>query len=56
MYKIYYYFRVYQHFLINDKLDDDSDTISVDDLVEFVKNHINEDERNELLTFCKQAY
>jgi len=54
--KIYLYFRVYQHHLINNNLPDDSDTITVDDLVEYVEKEISDEDRKELIEFCKEAY
>ncbi len=54
--KVYLYFRVYQHYLIAHKLEDDSSQITVNDLVDFVDHQIDEEERVELIKFCIEAY
>lgn len=53
---VYLYFRVYQHYLMNHNLDDDSNSIDVDSLMDFVENQIDEEEREELKKFCEEAY
>ena len=52
----YYNWRVYQQFLKDNNMQDDSDTITVQDLQEFIKNCIPEDVYIELLKVCIEAY
>jgi hypothetical protein len=47
------YFDVYRNYLWNNNLPDDSKSISVDALFDFVENHIDEDERNDLISQSK---
>lgn len=54
--KNYYDWRVYQEFLRENNIDDDSDTITVEDLQDYIQNHIPEDDYNRLLSFCQEAY
>ena len=54
--EVYYNYRIYQHFLIENNLDDDSNSISVEDLMEYIENHIDEDDKKRLSEFCLQAY
>lgn len=54
--QVYLYFRVYQHYLHNHNLEDDSDSITVDELVSFVETQIEEEQREELFSFCQRAY
>lgn len=52
----YYDWRVYQHFLKDLNLQDDSSSITVGDLQEFIKNCIPEEEYEELLKLCIEMY
>lgn len=54
--QVYYYFRIYQHFLQENNLVDDSDGITVADLIDYVDNHISEEDRKRLMKFCVTAY
>ena len=54
--EIYYYFRIYQHFLIENKLEDDSETITAQDLIEYVDNHIDKEDFERLYSYCLEAY
>lgn len=53
---VYLYFRVYQHWLIENHLDDDSSSILAKDLIDFVDNQIEEEDRERIIGFCKEAY
>jgi hypothetical protein len=44
------YFKIYKQFLRENNLDDDSKEISVESLINFVENHISEDDRMEIIT------
>lgn len=53
---VYYYFRVYQHFLQENNIEDDSKTITVKDLMDYVENHISEEDKIRILNFSTEAY
>jgi hypothetical protein len=53
---IYYDYKVYREFLMNHGLDDDSNSITAEDLEDFVHNHIDEEEYVGLLKFCHSHY
>lgn len=53
---IYYYYRIYQHFLMENGLQDDSDTITVKDLVIFCEKQISSRDFDRLLELCLEAY
>lgn len=44
------YFKIYKQFLMENNLADDSKDISVESLIDFVENNIEEDERMEIIT------
>lgn len=54
--KVYYYFRIYQHFLEENHLTDDSNSITVDDLINFVEDVISEEDQKRLMKFVVEAY
>lgn len=45
---IWRYYSIYRQHLMNNKLKDDSSTISVAELVDFVENHITDEDRLQL--------
>lgn len=53
---IYYAYRIYQHYLLNNGLDDDSNAITSTDLINFVTQQIEEDDFIDLYNFCIEAY
>lgn len=54
--KAYYDWRVYQHFLKDLNLQDDSSSITVEDLNAYIANNIDEDTYKELLDYCLKTY
>ena len=42
---IWRYYSIYRQHLMNNKLKDDSSTISIDELVDFVENNITDEDR-----------
>ena len=54
--EVYYNFRLYQHFLIDNSLDDDSDQITVENLMDYVKNQIPDEYKKENEELIKEMY
>ena len=54
--KVYYDWRVYQEFILENGLEDDSDGITVQDLNEYIINNIDEETYQELLDYCLKTY
>lgn len=54
--QVYYSWRVYQHFLLENGLDDDSEDILVKDLINFIDNQIPQDDKNRLFTLILEMY
>lgn len=54
--KVYYDFKVYQHFLRENDIEDDSEHVSVDDMNKYIKNEIPEEDYKRLLQFCLESY
>jgi len=54
--KVYYYWRMYQHFLLDNNLEDDSQHITVDDLVKYIEENLSVDERNHLWDVVLEMY
>ena len=44
--KVENYLQVYRLHIINAKLEDDSETVSVDDLINYVDNHIDQEDKD----------
>jgi hypothetical protein len=42
------YYKIYKTFLLENSLDDDSKEISVEDLIDYVDNHISEEDKMEI--------
>lgn len=53
---VYYAYRIYQHFLLDNNLPDDSETITVDELMKYVKENISEEDFWTLREFCLRKY
>lgn len=45
---IWRYYSIYKQYLLNNSLADDSSTISIDELVDFVENQITNEDRLQL--------
>lgn len=54
--QVYLNYRIYQHFLRDNNLPDDSDEITVKDLMNFCENHIDKEQYEIYVEFCKEAY
>ncbi len=48
-YEVYLAFRVYEYFLAENNLEDDSEKVSVKDVLDFVENQIGEEETMRIL-------
>jgi len=53
---VYYSYRLYQHFLRDNHLEDDSDEVTVSSLMDYVKHSIPDDYKKEMGDFIEEAY
>lgn len=54
--KAYYDWRVYQEFILENDLEDDSDDITVEDLNEYILNNVDDETYQSLLNYCLKTY
>lgn len=54
--EVYYNYRIYQHYLIENHLVDDSNSITVKELQSYIKDCIDIESYERLKSFCLNAY
>lgn len=55
-YKIYKYWLIYREWLIENNLDDDTEFINIDSLIQFVEKQISKEDAERIWAFCQEAY